>query len=31
MAINVKDLELADSGATKTETRSRADYTRMVL
>ena len=31
MAINVKDLELAGSGATKTETCSRADYTRMVI
>ena len=31
MAINVKDLEFAGSGATKTETRSRADHTRMVL
>lgn len=31
MTINVKDLGLAGSGATKTETRSRADYTRMVL
>lgn len=31
MAINVKDLQLAGSGATKAETRSRADYTGMVL